>query len=295
MRLIINFCGLNKKYIFTVTNGRSAQASLSKILSESVKDSYVTFEEPQVNTFFSGFIGDFERKFRRTFIETHELLGRGEVLTSYKNGDYDFIDYIANKRLRSINNFMKLSNKNVYIDVSKYFSRGLYYSYMRSFDKLSLIHLVRDPIANMKSFVNRNKVFLLDNNLPDEKSNILTLDSSNLQREEFYLWSWIETYLRYEKLKKYSNIESYTEVRSEKIDDTCYMRHKLDDLNIEYEDIFKLPNRINTNIQKGFQETVVSKDDILSFYKFLEKVPNNLLKLIPYLDDYDPYAVYGFK
>ena len=122
-----------------------------------------------------------------------------------------------------------------------------------------------------------------------------TLDSSNLQREEFYLWSWIETYLRYEKLKKYSNIESYTEVRSEKIDDTCYMRHKLDDLNIEYEDIFKLPNRINTNIQKGFQETVVSKDDILSFYKFLEKVPNNLLKLIPYLDDYDPYAVYGFK
>lgn len=283
------------RYIFTVTNGRSAQASFSKILSESLKSSYVAFEEPQINTFFSGFIGDLERKFRRLFIETHELLGRGKVLTSYSNGDYDYIDCIVNKRLYSINNFMRINNKNTYIDVSKYFSRGLHYSYMKSFDKVSLIHLVRDPIANMRSFVNRNKIFLLDNNLPDEKSNLFTLNSSNLKKEEFYLWSWVETYLRYEKLKKYSNVESYTEVRSEKIDDAHYLGSKLDDLNIEYKNIFKLSDRVNTNAQKGFQKTVVSKSDILLFNKFLEKVPNNLLKLIPYLDDYDPYVVHEFK
>ncbi len=283
------------KYIFTITTGRSAQASFSKILSESIENSYISLEGPRINPLFDGFLGDMEKKFRRSFVETHELLGRGKILTSYSRGDYYYIDRIVKKKLRLINRFMDRNNKTIYIDVSKYFSRGMHCSYIKTISKLSLIHLVRDPIANMRSFVNRGKVFTLDNNLPDDQSNIFTLDSSDLTKNEFYFWSWIETYLRYEKFKKFKNIENFVEIRSEKIDDSSYISSKLDNLEIKHRSIFKLPSRINTNYQKGYEETVVTKNDIFLFHEFLEKVPYDLLKLIPYLDGYDPYVVHGFR
>jgi len=67
----------HKRYIFTVTAGRSGQSTLTSLFNNHIRSSYVAFEEPQINYLFHGRLSDLERKFRRRFIETHELLGRG--------------------------------------------------------------------------------------------------------------------------------------------------------------------------------------------------------------------------
>ena len=67
---------MNKNYIFTVTNGRSGQATLFKVLQENAINCVVAFEEPSIRPIFPFFIGDLE-KIRRRFLETNELLGQG--------------------------------------------------------------------------------------------------------------------------------------------------------------------------------------------------------------------------
>ena len=104
--------------------------------------------------YLPGFLGDLERIFRRRFIETHELLGRGKVLTSYENNKLDYIRSIAKSRLSDIEQKMLIKNSNTYIDVSKYFARGLHTGYLSLLKDVSVINLVRDPISNMKSFIN---------------------------------------------------------------------------------------------------------------------------------------------
>ena len=65
-------------YVYVVSAGRSGQASLSKILRQAYPNSYVAFEEPQIKYLLPRCLSWPERKFRRQFIETDELLGRGK-------------------------------------------------------------------------------------------------------------------------------------------------------------------------------------------------------------------------
>ena len=191
--------GIVNRYIFTVTAGRSGQNTLTKIIENNVKNSCAAFEEPRINYFFKGKFSNVERMFRRRFVETHELLGRGKVLTAFENGDFEYIENIAKKKVSLINNMM--GNNNVYVDVSKYFARGLHMGFQKVLPTFSLIHLVRDPILNMRSFLNRNKNFYLDNNSPSVQSNLLRLDPKNMEKSDLYLWAWCEMALRYENMK----------------------------------------------------------------------------------------------
>ena len=62
-----------------------------------------------------------------------------------------------------------------------------------------MIQLVRDPIENMRSFLNRNKNFFLDNSSPGCQHNELVLDPKKLSKGQCYLHAWCECYLRAEK------------------------------------------------------------------------------------------------
>ena len=84
------------------------------------------------------------------------------------NDDVSYIENIARKRVSVINNNMKKNGDKIYVDVSKYFARGLHIGFHRVIPLFSLIHLVRDPILNMRSFLNMHKNFYLDNNSPDD-------------------------------------------------------------------------------------------------------------------------------
>ena len=56
---------------------------------------------------------------------------------------------------------MLANNSNVYFDVSKFYARGLYLGFNSLLENYSVVFLVRDPLMNMKSFLNRKKIFYL--------------------------------------------------------------------------------------------------------------------------------------
>ncbi len=280
------------RYIFTVTAGRSGQNTLTNLIESHVKNSYVAFEEPQINYIFNGKFVNIERKFRRRFIETHELLGRGKVLTSFVEGNVEYIESISKKKINLINKSMQINNSKIYIDISKYFARGLHIGFQKILPSFSLIHLVRDPVLNMRSFLNRNKNFFLDNNLPDSENNILRMNSNNMELSDFYLWAWCEMALRYERMKKLRCVDKYVEIRTDKLNDSDYINKCLDDLGLEHDLVPDNLIRLNTNKESGYKKTCVTKYDIEKFENFMSIMPNNLLNDIPYLHSYDPYSIY---
>ena len=70
------------------------------------------------------FFGNIERKIRRQFFETDELLGRGKVLIAYNKGDYEYIEKVAKKRLKLILYKMEKEKIVNYFDISKFYIRG---------------------------------------------------------------------------------------------------------------------------------------------------------------------------
>jgi len=283
------------RYIFTVTAGRSGQNTLTKLIETYVENSYVAFEEPQINYISRGVVSNLERRFRRKFVETHELLGRGKILASFENGNTEYIELIAKQKLNTINKKMKKNNQQIYIDVSKYFARGLHVGFQNILPKFSLIHLVRDPILNMRSFLNRNKNFYLDNNSPGAKTNQLIMDPQKMTASELYLWAWCEMALRYEDMKNTEYVDRYVEIHTSKLNNYNYINKCLGDLNIEHAKVMKNDIRLNTNKESGYKKTEVKKSDIDIFEKFINKVPNNIVSRIPYLRSYDPYLVHNIQ
>ena len=95
------------RYIFTVTAGRSGQNTLTKLMETYVENSYVAFEQPQINYVFRGIMSNVERRFRRKFVETHELLGRGKILASFENGNTEYIEFYNHRRFHETLDYKK--------------------------------------------------------------------------------------------------------------------------------------------------------------------------------------------
>ena len=93
---------MKENYIFTITTGRSGQETLHKIIETYSTNCISEFEAPNIKPYLPLFLGDLEKKFRRKFLETNELLGRGKVLNCYENKKYEYIDLIAKKKIKKI-------------------------------------------------------------------------------------------------------------------------------------------------------------------------------------------------
>jgi hypothetical protein len=277
------------RYVFTVTAGRSGQASLCDLLRAHVPGCYAAFEEPSVEPVLPGLLGDLERRFRRRFVETHELLGRGHVLTAFEQGDETYLDGIVRKRLRMAGNRLAAHGASIYIDVSKYFARGLHRAFARAVPDPALIRLVRDPVCNMRSFLNRDKNFTLDNSLPDAGSNCLRLNSSGMEKGELYLWAWCEMYLRFDRLVEEFKIERAVEIRTEHLTDPKRMDVALDALDLPHRPVTAMAPR-NTNAELGYGMTSVTADDVVLFERFLNRIPADIRRRMTYFDTYDPSA-----
>ena len=282
-----------KRYIFTVTAGRSGQAKLFEIINNNFPNVLATFEHPQVNTYFKGFLGTLERKFRRNFIETHELLGRGRVIKSFGDEKMSFINRIAKKRLKEINRNLIKQNKEVYVDISKYYIRGLHEGFKTNLDKFSIIFLVWDPIENMKSFLNRNKNFDLDNDKVDANSNIFKLENKNLEKGELYLWAWFEYYLRYLKILEDKKVDKSVLIETSKITNALYLKSKFNEIDLK-SDTFNLDESLvgSSNLEQGYGKTKINEEDIKIYQKFIKKVPDNIISKIKFLNGYDPIEKY---
>jgi len=270
-----------------VTAGRSGQGSLTDLLRRHVPGCYPAFEEPAVNRRLPAFLANYERRFRRRFVETHELLGRGRVLTAFDRGDDAYLEKIARRRLRMAERILERQGAHIYIDVSKYFARGLHRGFARILPSFALIRLVRDPLPNMRSFLNRRKNFELDNNLPDRASNILRLDSADFEPGEFYLWAWCEMYLRFDQIVADHGVTRAVEIRTDDLHDPERINAALDELGLSHTPVAARPP-VNTNISQGLRETNVQRRDIDLFERFTARLSADMKRRITYFSDYDP-------
>jgi hypothetical protein len=273
------------RYIFTVTAGRSGQNSLANLLAKQVPNCFVAFEEPSVTPLFPGRLGQYERRFRRQFIETHELLGRGKVLQAFEDGDDAYLQQIADRRLCAIDSQIRHRNASIYIDVSKYFGRGLHQGFLGALPTFSLILLVRDPLKNMRSFLNRNKNFFLDR--PQSPRNQLQINAPDLSAGELYLWAWCEMYLRFQALSQNPKIDKSAQLRTDQLTDADRIAAFFGELDLPHGPITLEPP-MNTNVFQGLSETRVSAEDVACYKSFVRRIPPNILGRITYLRDYDP-------
>jgi hypothetical protein len=284
----------SERFIFTVSTGRCGQASLANLLAIHAPYCYAAFEEPQVRPILPGPLRPIERRFRRRFVETHELLGRGRVLHAFDRGDQEFIDRIVARRLKLIRRTMERRRAHVYFDVSKFFARGLHAGFCKAIGRHALVNLVRDPVQNMRSYLNRNKNFFLDNNSPAAASNILRLEGISHSKGELYLWAWFEMNLRFHAMKSRPEVSAAVEIRTERLGDAAYMSRAWGSLGLDCARFEPQP-ALNTNVQNGFVETHVSFDDVRTFERFAERVPRELRDRISYLRGYDPWRSNGLS
>ncbi|MBT6116307.1 MAG: hypothetical protein HOH66_00390, partial [Rhodospirillaceae bacterium] len=214
------------RLICTAATGRCGEQSLSAFLRHHLPDALVLWEEPQIHPLLPSRLGDVEKRLRRRFVETHELLGRGRVLTAFDAGDDAALDAMARKRLAWLERQAAAAGASVCIDVSKFFIRGLHRPLTRLRPNMALIRLVRDPILNMRSYLNRDKDFALDNNDPASPRNELPMDSA-IGPAERYLWSWCEVYLRFDSLVREFGLGPAVEIRTEDLNDAAAMARHL--------------------------------------------------------------------
>lgn len=275
------------RHFFTVVAGRSGQATLTEILHRHVPGCFPAFEAPSPSLLLPGRLGQWEHRFRRRFVETNELLGRGKVLGAFERGDADYLESIARKRLTMIRRDLARSGAHTYFDVSKFFARGLHVGFRRVLPEIGLLRLVRDPVANMRSFLNRSKNFGLDNSMPDAASNILRLDSRDMVPGELYLWAWCELYLRFDRMVDEGGIVRNAELRTEKLDDPAHVEAALRTLGLDFTPVRPV-GYLNTNIGQGFRETRIDDDAVAIFERFMTRLPGSVLDQISYLAGYNP-------
>lgn len=279
------------RFIFTVTPGRSGQASLTELANRCGLGVRAAFEEPQVRPVLPGPLGDLERRFRRRFVETHEILGRGEVLRAFSAGDAVALRRMAAARLAWIRKFA--AGNEIFFDISKYFIRGLHRPLIELAGPSPIVFLVRDPILNMRSFVNRRKDFFLDNNPPSDRVNCLPMDGT-LSPEDLYFWSWAEGYLRGIRLIDEMGLAPPRVIWTQDLTDAGVMTDHFAALGIPFDRVEPIA-AINTNEQQGHGKTAVSRDDVTRFEAWLGRVPAALWNQLTFMRGYDPRRQHGIQ
>lgn len=283
-----------KNYIFTVTVGRSGQATLYDIVKKYSNNCIAALEEPNINYYSTGYLRTIERLIRRKYFETDELLGRGRILDAFVNRNDDYIKEISKKRLIIAKDKAKKSNANIYFDISKFYARGLHIGFNNILSDFTLIFLYRDPLLNMKSFINRNKNFLMDNNCPDEERNVLTMSSKGWSQGEFYLWSWSEIYLRFKKILSSNKVKKSLIVSSSDLMNPKKVSKILDKLEIKHSKILSI-KKMNTNVEVGIQETKIEKKDIEILEKFISRLSKEIFQELFYLKDSLEFHTKNFR
>ena len=267
-----------KHFIFTITNGRSGQETLYNIIKSNSINCLTNFEHPNFKPYFSNILGDIERKIRRKFLQTNELLGRGKVLKAFEKNNIDYIEKIAKVKLNLFEKEAEKHKVDIYFDISKYFIRGLHLGFCNLLNEYSLVFLIRDPLMNMNRFINRKKTLLLHNNLPSSDKNLLTMDSGNFDKGEYYLWSWAEVYLRYQQMRKSAKVRSSIVLNTSDLNNKEKVINFFKEININFKPI-KYIKKYNTNEENNYLKTSIKPEDLNLLEKFILKLPSNQVSL----------------
>ena len=268
-------------FVYVVSAGRSGQASFSKILQQAYPNAYVAFEEPQIKYLLPKCLSWPERKLRRTFIETDELLGRGKVLTAFARNDQERLRYYGLQKHNWLKKKMAERGSNICFEVNKHFLHGLHAglgSVIRS--NYQLVSLVRDPLLNMRSYLNRKKDFYLDNNASDCEFNEIVIHPSKLSKGQLYLHAWFECYLRAEKFAVKHGIKNHV-LLTQDLTSSKKMHEFLKRLGFVFEPVLSF-EKTNTNKDQGFVGTFVTQEDIKDAIHFIELLTDEVRLKIPF-------------
>ncbi|MDF1749146.1 MAG: hypothetical protein P1V34_09775 [Alphaproteobacteria bacterium] len=258
---------------------------MSELMKAAIPEAFVAFEEPSVKPMFPGRLANWERLFRRRYIETNELLGRGDVLRAFDAGDTASLSRYAELRLAWIDRQMTRRGVDTYIDISKHFLHGLHrptlgFLRARGDWPVRVIRLVRDPIENMRSYLNRNKKISLDYGATNSSFNELQLDPNGLSKGELYLHAWCETYLRGDSLIQEFDLAPAETIATRDLSNPKAVEVLMDRLGLPHGAVPVLPAQ-NTNIERGFRTTEVDAHDVELFKRFMDKVPEDLRRRLP--------------
>jgi|TARA_B100001964_G_scaffold70586_1_gene80019 hypothetical protein len=276
------------KLIFTAVVGRSGQSSLTYIFNKYGIGCFAEFEPPDLIFRRKGKLGSIAQKIQRKWIVSHELLGRGKAKEWLENGNHKKLSMIAKKKIKRIDRLRKKYCFETYIEVSKFFMRTQCDHIYLNVPHLAIIKLTRDPLLNARSFANRRKRFYQDNVPPHYKQNCLQMNEERLSEFQLYLWSWFEIELRYFRFLEQHKVDKVFEIKTEGLNEKEEIIKMFNYFGIAYRDIIDLAPR-NTNIQQGYQQTMVTSKDIKEYEDFINMVPAHLLNKVKYLKDYNPY------
>jgi len=125
----------------------------------------------------------------------------------------------------------------------------------------------------MRSFLNRKKNFFLDNSSPQLKSNILVMDTFGWSAGEYYLWSWVETILRFKKISNFQKVKKSLIIKTEDLESGKSIGQFLNKLEVPHKEIDDI-KKLNTNISQGHGNTKISSDDCRVLKKFVSRLPS---------------------
>jgi hypothetical protein len=283
---------MSNRYVFAVYAGRSGGKQTTDFFNRNIDGCLAINEFPHYEATLPGRLGNWQHRFHRRFIETHELLGRGKMLEAFVNDDRRYMERITKRRLNMIDTALKKSGRDIFIDMNKLFGRSIYRGVDLVLPKYRLVYMPRDPLKNMRSFLNRDKIFSLDNNRPEDACNELRLDSSDMEKGELYLWMWTELHLRFQTMCKSPKVEAFSTIRTEDMNDQDKWQQTLDELHLPYSDLVIEPPS-NSNVKLGFGATKVTGEDVELFEKFIRRIPLDVRKRVDYFDSYNPAQSVG--
>ena len=132
----------------------------------------------------------------------------------------------------------------------------------------------------MRSYLNRNKNFYLDNGAPDCEFNEIKLDPSRLTKGQLYLHAWCECYLRANTFAAKHGITKHT-LLTEDLTDTKKMNVflKIRPSSRDY----KTCGKKNTNEEQGFGETKLRDQDIREALNFIDMLSDETQAKLPLL------------
>jgi hypothetical protein len=114
------------------------------------------------------------------------------------------------------------------------------------------------------------------------------MKDERLSKFQLYLWSWFEIELRYLRFLEQHTVDKVFEIKTEDLNNKQQIIQLFKYFGISYRDIIDLTPR-NTNIQQGYQQTMVTGKDIKEYEDFINMVPAHLLSKVQYIKEYNPY------
>ena len=284
-------------YIYTACTGRCGQHSLGDFINRFALNTLVEVEPPQLLYPNNAPFGNYLRNLQRKWVFTDEMLGRGKALQWYRDGDSDSLTRLSRARLNRVGRLCRRQKSQTYFEISKFFIRTYFKATHEIKPDIGILILKRDPMNNAKSFVNRHKDFRLDNLLPHEKNVILQMDGKYFSPFQLYLWQWCELELRTCQFISSGNISRYYELYNFDLYDPAKIYDMLDFFSVEREPFDVMPSLqpINTNIESGFDNTVLTAEDFMDFENFLDMLPSKFRDQLSSLSEWhSKYKAAGF-